>query len=60
MATTEQAIASGLLMTGNVTIQGDANYVAANIKSGVKIGNVTGTAVSYTNSQTSWTMLTTN
>lgn len=58
MATTEQAIASGLLMTGNVTIQGDANYVAANIKSGVKIGNVTGTAVSYTNSQTNWTKVT--
>lgn len=58
MATTEQGIAAGTLMTGNVTIQGDANYIAANIKSGVKIGNVTGTAVSYTNSQTNWTKVT--
>lgn len=60
MATTEQGIAAGTLMTGNVTIQGDANYIAANIKSGVKIGNVTGTAVSYTNSQTNWTKVTGN
>ena len=58
MSTAEQAIAASTLMTGNVTITGDANYIAANIKKGVKIGNITGTAESYTASQTSWPITT--
>ena len=41
--TTNQTIASGTYLTGAQTISGDANLVAGNIKSGVKIFNVTGT-----------------
>lgn len=41
--TTNQTIASGTYLTGAQTISGDANLIAGNIKSGVKIFNVTGT-----------------
>ena len=42
--TTNQTIASGQYLTGVQTIQGDANLVASNIKSGVSIFGVSGTA----------------
>ena len=41
--TTNKTIASGKYLTGTQTIKGDANLVAGNIKSGVKIFGVTGT-----------------
>ena len=41
--TQAQTIAAGQYLTGAQTIQGDANLVAANIKSGVSIFGVTGT-----------------
>ena len=41
--TTNKTIASGRYLTGTQTIKGDANLVAANIKSGVSIFGVTGT-----------------
>ena len=42
-STVNQTIASGKYLTGKVTIAGDADLVASNIKSGVNIFNVTGT-----------------
>lgn len=45
--TSDQSIASGQYLNGTQTIKGDSNLTAANIKSGVKIFNVTG---SYTGS----------
>ena len=45
--TSDQNIASGQYLNGTQTIKGDSNLTAANIKSGVKIFNVTG---SYTGS----------
>lgn len=42
--TTDQTIASGQYLTGDQTIKGDANLLAANIVSGVTIFGVTGTA----------------
>lgn len=47
--TTNQTIASGTYLTGTQTISGDADLVAANIKKGVQIFNVTG---SYTSDAT--------
>lgn len=41
--TTDQSIASGQYLSGTQTIKGDANLVAGNIKSGVRIFGVTGT-----------------
>ena len=41
--TTAQTIATGTYLTGTQTIQGDANLVAGNIKSGTTIFGVTGT-----------------
>ena len=35
--------ASGVYMSGNITVKGDANLVASNIKKGVKIFGITGT-----------------
>lgn len=58
MGTSEQSIAKDVYMTGDVTITGDINYVAQNIKSGVVIGNITGTATAYTSSQTQWPVTT--
>lgn len=40
--TSNQSIASGQYLNGTQTIKGDSNLTAANIKSGVKIFNVTG------------------
>lgn len=44
--TTNQTIASGTYLTGTQTISGDADLVAANIKSGVDIFGVSGTFTS--------------
>lgn len=44
-STSDQTIASGTYLTGAQTIQGDANLVPANIKSGTSIFGVTGNAV---------------
>lgn len=49
--TSNQTIASGTYLTGAQTIAGDADLVAANIKSGVTIFNVEGTLSSATISQ---------
>lgn len=40
--TSDQTIASGQYLNGKQTIKGDANLIAANIKKGVSIFNVTG------------------
>jgi hypothetical protein len=48
--TSDQSIASGQYLNGTQTIKGDSNLTAANIKSGVKIFNVTG---SYAGSSSS-------
>ena len=40
-----QTIAAGTYLTGTQTIEGDSNLIASNIKSGVKIFNVTGSYV---------------
>lgn len=50
--TSDQSIASGQYLNGTQTIKGDSNLTAANIKSGVKIFNVTG---SYAGSSSSGT-----
>ena len=42
-STSDQTIASGKYLTGTQTIKGDANLLAANIKSGVTIFGITGT-----------------
>ena len=42
--TVSQTIAKGQYLSGNQTIQGDGNLVASNIKSGVSIFGVSGTA----------------
>lgn len=47
--TSDQTISSGTYLTGNQTILGDADLVAANIKTGVQIFNATG---SYTSDAT--------
>ena len=49
--TSNQTIASGTFLTGAQTILGDADLVAANIKSGVTIFNVAGALTSATVSQ---------
>ena len=41
--TSNQTIAAGTYLSGTQTIKGDSNLTAANIKSGVKIFNITGT-----------------
>ena len=48
--TSDQSIASGQYLNGTQTIKGDSNLTAGNIKSGVKIFNVTG---SYAGSSSS-------
>lgn len=49
--TSDQTIASGTYLTGAQTIKGDADLVAANIKSGVSIFGVEGSLTSATISQ---------
>ena len=49
--TSDQTIASGTYLTAAQTIKGDANLLAANIKSGVTIFNVAGSLTSATVSQ---------
>ena len=44
--TSNQTIAAGTYLTGAQTIAGDADLIAANIKAGVSIFNVTGTFTS--------------
>lgn len=41
--TTAQTVAAGTHLTGTLTIAGDTNLIAANIKSGVTIFGVAGT-----------------
>ena len=53
--TSDQTIASGQYLDGAQTIKGDANLVAANIKSGVSIFGVAGSLTSATVSQDSTT-----
>ena len=43
--TFQNAISSGVYLSGTITILGSSNLVSGNIKSGVKIFNVTGTYV---------------
>ena len=49
--TSNQTIASGTYLTGTQTISGDANLLAANIKSGVSIFGVSGSLTAATVSQ---------
>ena len=53
-STSNQTVYAGHYMTGDVTIVADADFKATNIKSGVKIYAVTGSATSYYDSQTAW------
>lgn len=68
-----QTIAAGTYLTGTQTIKGDSNLIANNIKSGVKIFNVTGSYVgnvssgdgngiipTYTQTAKEWTPTTSN
>lgn len=54
-STSNQTVYAGKFYTGNVTIVADADFVAANIKSGVKIFGITGTCPNYAASQKTWT-----
>ena len=45
--TTNQTINAGNYLSGNITISGDADLIAANIKSGKNIFGVTGTCKEY-------------
>ena len=45
--TTNQTINAGNYLSGNITISGDADLIAANIKSGKNIFNVAGTCKEY-------------
>lgn len=55
----DQIIAAGRYLSGEVTVAGDSNLVASNIKSGVNIFGVSGTAQiskSYGRVDTSWSV----
>ena len=53
--TSDQTIASGVYLSGNQTVKGDANLVASNIAKNVQIFGVTGTLSSPVISQDSST-----
>lgn len=55
--TSDQTIAASTYLTGAQTIEGDANLVASNIKSGVSIFGVSGSLTSATVSQDSTSMV---
>lgn len=54
-STSTQTVASGKVYTGDVTIKADANFIASNIRNGVKIFNMTGTCPDYASDQIVWT-----
>lgn len=47
-------LAANTYMNGNITVAGDQDLIASNIKKGVKIFNITGTAVSYESGTKTW------
>ena len=54
-STSNQIISAGKFYTGNVTIKAESNFIASNIRSGVKIFGTTGTCPDYASAQINWT-----